>query len=251
MRLIGSLQDNLSESQYNAAKDIHASIKKINQGCRHCALASRIDQLEQLSYSSPRIIVRARDLFIGAKRQADPSAQSARHFSRQDVDPFGVSPSMLFCKDSPAYRTSTCRQTEGSSKPDNHTRDAATVSENKGDQEAQERFADDGHTLMSEQEKEILDKLKKNFPGGTVAVQDVSGECGLLLLVSYLTHCVPGGCGTFFAISVESDRFKGLTRIKQHQLVNKVLEDEVKTWHGMQVSWNKASSGFLADFFPR
>jgi stress-induced morphogen len=35
---------------------------------------------------------------------------------------------------------------------------------------------------------------------------------------------------------VASDRFKSLSRIKQHQLVNKVLEDEVKTWHGMQVS---------------
>lgn len=45
----------------------------------------------------------------------------------------------------------------------------------------------------------------------------------------------PGGCGTFFAISVESDKFKGLSKIKQHQLVNKVLEEEVKTWHGMQV----------------
>lgn len=86
---------------------------------------------------------------------------------------------MLFCKDSPAYGTFACRQTEGSSKPANHTRDAATVSENKEDQEAQDRFADDGHTLMSEQEKEILDKLQKNFPGGTVAVQDVSGDCVL------------------------------------------------------------------------
>jgi hypothetical protein len=44
-----------------------------------------------------------------------------------------------------------------------------------------------------------------------------------------------GGCGTFFAISIESDKFKGLSKIKQHQKVNKVLEDEVKTWHGMQV----------------
>ena len=50
------------------------------------------------------------------------------------------------------------------------------MSQDKDDPEAQERFADDGHTLMSEQEKEILEKLQKNFPGGTVAVQDVSGE---------------------------------------------------------------------------
>ena len=81
---------------------------------------------------------------------------------------------------------------------------------------------------MSEQEKEILAKLLKAFPGGSVAVQDTSG-----------------GCGSFFAISVESDKFKGLSRIKQHQLVNKILEDEVKTWHGMQVSCQRSKETFL------
>jgi len=56
------------------------------------------------------------------------------------------------------------------------------VSESEGSKE-QEKPAeeDDGHTLMSEQEKEILAKLRKEFPGGTVAVQDVSGEPSLQL----------------------------------------------------------------------
>lgn len=52
-------------------------------------------------------------------------------------------------------------------------RDAATVSQ-KDDKEEQERFGTEEHTLMSEQEKEILHKLLKEFPGGSVAVQDVS-----------------------------------------------------------------------------
>ncbi|KAL7008769.1 hypothetical protein EMMF5_001515 [Cystobasidiomycetes sp. EMM_F5] len=78
---------------------------------------------------------------------------------------------------------------------------------------------DEDTASMSEQEKEILAKLKQAFPGGNMAVQDVSG-----------------GCGTFFAISIESDAFKGLSKIKQHQKVNKILADEVKTWHGMQTT---------------
>ena len=51
-------------------------------------------------------------------------------------------------------------------------RNAATVSE---------ASAEEGHTLMSEQEKEILKKLQENFPGGTIAVQDVSGEAAFAI----------------------------------------------------------------------
>lgn len=38
-----------------------------------------------------------------------------------------------------------------------------------------------------------------------------------------------------YAIDIESPKFKGLTVIKQHKLVNKVLEDEIKSWHGVQL----------------
>jgi stress-induced morphogen len=59
----------------------------------------------------------------------------------------------------------------------------------------------------------------------------------MITIVFKLKHLLTaGGCGSFFAISVESDKFKGMSRIKQHQLVNKILADEVKTWHGVQVS---------------
>ena len=103
---------------------------------------------------------------------------------------------------------------------------------------------------MSEQEKEILHKLQRNFPSSTVAVQDVSGgshpSAFVLSERGELMRAHPGGCGTFFAISVESDKFKGLSKIKQHQLVNKVLEEEVKTWHGMQVRTRSVSSELSA-----
>lgn len=38
-----------------------------------------------------------------------------------------------------------------------------------------------------------------------------------------------------YALNIVSDRFKGLPIIKQHRLVNKVLGDEMKAWHGVQL----------------
>lgn len=38
-----------------------------------------------------------------------------------------------------------------------------------------------------------------------------------------------------YAISIESPKFTGLTVIKQHKLVNQVLKDEIKEWHGVQL----------------
>jgi stress-induced morphogen len=38
-----------------------------------------------------------------------------------------------------------------------------------------------------------------------------------------------------YAIEVESSKFKGLTVIKQHKMVNEVLRDEIKSWHGVQL----------------
>jgi len=38
-----------------------------------------------------------------------------------------------------------------------------------------------------------------------------------------------------FAVDITSDRFKGLPVIKQHRLVNQVLGDQIKTWHGIQL----------------
>lgn len=137
----------------------------------------------------------------------------------------------------PLHHDPPCRDPQASDATSGAARDAATMSQ-KDDKEEQERFGTEEHTLMSEQEKEILQKLLKEFPGGSVAVQDVSGKSKAMIanLKPVLSCSSAGGCGTFFAISVESDKFQGLSRIKQHQLVNKVLADEVKTWHGVQVS---------------
>ncbi|CAD0087500.1 unnamed protein product [Aureobasidium vineae] len=55
---------------------------------------------------------------------------------------------------------------------------------------------------------------------------------------------VSGGCGSMYALDIVSAKFKGLSVIKQHRLVNAVLKDEIKGWHGVQLKtkapdWDK------------
>lgn len=72
---------------------------------------------------------------------------------------------------------------------------------------------------MEQYEQKIYNILEKHFQPSNLAVRDVSG-----------------GCGSMFAITVESPQFKGIPMIKQHRLVNEVLKDEIAKWHGLQLS---------------
>lgn len=38
-----------------------------------------------------------------------------------------------------------------------------------------------------------------------------------------------------YGISVASEKFKGIPMVKQHRLVNEILGDQIKTWHGIQL----------------
>lgn len=38
-----------------------------------------------------------------------------------------------------------------------------------------------------------------------------------------------------YALQIESERFKGLSVIKQHKMVNEILKEEIKGWHGVQL----------------
>lgn len=73
-------------------------------------------------------------------------------------------------------------------------------------------------STMGEYETKIYNILNEEFKPLRLQVQDVSG-----------------GCGSMFAILVESAKFKGLPMIKQHRLVNETLKDEIKKWHGLQL----------------
>ncbi|KAK6462502.1 bola protein [Scheffersomyces coipomensis] len=71
---------------------------------------------------------------------------------------------------------------------------------------------------MDAYEKKIYEILKQEFSPKNLEVKDVSG-----------------GCGSMFAILVESEKFKGIPMIKQHRLVNEVLKEEIAQWHGLQL----------------
>jgi stress-induced morphogen len=60
-----------------------------------------------------------------------------------------------------------------------------------------------------------------------------------MLIVSQVQD-VSGGCGSMYAVSVTSDRFKGLPMIKQHRLVNEILKERIAGWHGLQLKTKAA-----------
>ncbi|PWN36253.1 bola-like protein, partial [Meira miltonrushii] len=67
-------------------------------------------------------------------------------------------------------------------------------------------------------EKDIEDILRKEFAPKQMQVQDVSG-----------------GCGSFYSIVIVSSKFKGITTVKAHRLVNAALKDIIKEIHGLQL----------------
>ncbi|TDZ61856.1 BolA-like protein 3 [Colletotrichum trifolii] len=67
-------------------------------------------------------------------------------------------------------------------------------------------------------ESTIWDKLAAEFSPSELIVQDVSG-----------------GCGSMYAIDITSTKFKGANMLKQQRMVNAVLGDMLKQWHGVQL----------------
>uniref|UniRef100_A0A7S0VGM9 Bola-like protein n=1 Tax=Polytomella parva TaxID=51329 RepID=A0A7S0VGM9_9CHLO len=73
---------------------------------------------------------------------------------------------------------------------------------------------------MSSVEQSIADKVKAGLKDVKhVEVKDVSG-----------------GCGSMYNIGVISSDFQGLSVVKQHQLIHKILKEEIKGWHGVNLS---------------
>lgn len=71
-------------------------------------------------------------------------------------------------------------------------------------------------TTLDPAERQIFTKLKDALAPTQVEVKDISG-----------------GCGSMYRVDVESEKFRGLSVVKQHRLVNDVLKEEVKGWHGL------------------
>ncbi|KAG9197720.1 hypothetical protein G6514_001111 [Epicoccum nigrum] len=72
--------------------------------------------------------------------------------------------------------------------------------------------------FLNEAELHIFNKIRGELEPTKLEVQDISG-----------------GCGSMYAIEIESPKFKGLTVIKQHKMVNQVLKEEIAQWHGVQL----------------
>lgn len=73
-----------------------------------------------------------------------------------------------------------------------------------------------GH--LNEKERDIWTRLMKELQCTELEVQDISG-----------------GCGSMYGIDIVSEKFRGLSMLKQQRLVNQVLGEEIKGWHGVQL----------------
>ncbi|KAK7711385.1 hypothetical protein SLS64_005408 [Diaporthe eres] len=72
--------------------------------------------------------------------------------------------------------------------------------------------------FLNEAESEVWDRLAKEFGPVELVVQDISG-----------------GCGSMYGIEISSEKFRGTNMLKQQRMVNAVLSDLMKTWHGVQL----------------
>ncbi|CAN8096675.1 unnamed protein product [Discula destructiva] len=72
--------------------------------------------------------------------------------------------------------------------------------------------------FLDEAESVIWDRLVKEFDPVELVVQDISG-----------------GCGSMYGIEISSEKFRGANMLKQQRMVNAVLGDLLKGWHGCQL----------------
>lgn len=70
----------------------------------------------------------------------------------------------------------------------------------------------------TETEKNIAAKIQAGLNAQSISVADTSG-----------------GCGAMYSIQVVSEEFKGMSIVKQHQLVTKLLKEQIAEWHGFQL----------------
>jgi len=71
---------------------------------------------------------------------------------------------------------------------------------------------------LNDKERQIWEMLMRELQCTSLEVQDISG-----------------GCGSMYGIDIVSERFRGLGMLKQQRLVNEVLGEEIKGWHGVQL----------------
>ncbi|KAJ7774214.1 bola protein [Mycena maculata] len=89
-----------------------------------------------------------------------------------------------------------------------------------------ERFA------PSEQNEQVYNPIAR-FSPSQLEIKDVSG-----------------GCGTFFAITIASEAFQGISMVKQHKLVTQTIKEEIEGIHGLQVCFSQYSHNVSSNVIP-
>ncbi|ROW15005.1 hypothetical protein VPNG_03488 [Cytospora leucostoma] len=72
--------------------------------------------------------------------------------------------------------------------------------------------------FLNDAESTIWGRLVKEFDPVELVVQDISG-----------------GCGSMYGIEISSEKFRGANMLKQQRMVNAILGDLMKGWHGVQL----------------
>ena len=98
------------------------------------------------------------------------------------------------------------------------------------------RHLSDNSPAPSQEELKIKTILAKSFPSAdSIVVEDISGKYKdkqnpIICIWFAMTwfSFFEGGCGSMFQIHVESSDFKGMSIVKQHQLITKVRNCQPK-----------------------
>ncbi|KAJ2697872.1 hypothetical protein H4R19_005632 [Coemansia spiralis] len=83
----------------------------------------------------------------------------------------------------------------------------------------------------------MLRRLRSDGPPPATSGEDrIRGKLQQALSPTKLTVTdTSGGCGSMYAVEIEAECFRGLSRVKQTKMVNGLLKDEIAGMHGMRV----------------
>ena len=167
--------------------------------CQRCANFLRGSRLAGLSRSLPKSITRQASSSSALPRRPGHTSTSTAPWAPRSVPRYPTT----------ALPSSTLRRYSSSAPPDVSAAPAESTSPSSILEKPD---------FLNEAESEVWDRLAKEFSPVELVVQDISG-----------------GCGSMYGIEISSEKFRGATMLKQQRMVNAVLGDLMKTWHGVQL----------------